>query len=246
MNKWAKIWQDKYEFALRLSAQDRAAFLAWVIEYQLYDRMPEDDGSLLFGTFKMMLSTMEKSLEITSARSEAGKRGAEKRWQKNGKLMANAKQTDGEEEREEEREEEIKNKKENESVDTPTPPNSFSDSSKPKPKTQRNAKTPATDVPQVLADIPEFAEAWDGYLESRKEKKVNPTERAKMLILKKLAERPQDAVAGIDHATERSWTGFEWEWFDNAKKKSGGSIAATPTDQSKPKNWVWTKKGEKQ
>lgn len=74
-------------------------------------------------------------------------------------------------------------------------------------------------IPEALMSISGFKDAWEGYLESRKSKRQKATEKAKELILAKLATRPNDSVAGLNIAIERSWTGFDWDWVDNADKR---------------------------
>lgn len=53
-------------------------------------------------------------------------------------------------------------------------------------------------------------DAWAGFLEMRKRKRANPTERAKQLIIDKLAKLSPDGSdcnAILDQSTEHGWTG---------------------------------------
>ncbi len=64
-----------------------------------------------------------------------------------------------------------------------------------------------------------FGEEWQQFFKHRKLKKAPMTERAQELLLKTLSERPKEAVAAVQMAIKRNWTGFEWSWIDNNKEK---------------------------
>ena len=66
-----------------------------------------------------------------------------------------------------------------------------------------------------------FKDEWDNFLESRRTLKTSSTDRAHVLLLNELKARPSDAVAGMQMAIKRSWKGFDWDWYDNAKEKNG-------------------------
>lgn len=86
-------------------------------------------------------------------------------------------------------------------------------------------------IPESLATISGFSESWEGYLDSRKSKRQKATEKAKELILAKLATRPSDAVAGLNIAIERSWTGFDWSWVDKSTGRVSKSGLPVPSDE---------------
>ena len=68
-----------------------------------------------------------------------------------------------------------------------------------------------------------FISEWKAFLESRNAKRKPVTKRAAELLLNRLAERPDSAVAALQMAIENNWTGFKWHWFDqqNAVEKNG-------------------------
>ena len=80
------IWRDKWEFAKRLPASDRAAFLYWVIEYQLDGTLPEDDGSTIYGAFMAMVSSFDKSV----AQQENASMKRQKKVTKDTRELANS------------------------------------------------------------------------------------------------------------------------------------------------------------
>ena len=69
-------------------------------------------------------------------------------------------------------------------------------------------------------------EAWAGFLEMRKRKRANPTDRAKQLIIEKLAKLSPDGSdcnAILDQSTEHGWTGvFELKGHANGHNGSMG------------------------
>lgn len=69
-----------------------------------------------------------------------------------------------------------------------------------------------------------FVEEWRAFRLHRKKLRCPMTERAEELILESLAERPKDAVDALRFAQRKGWRGFEWEWYDKAKRgeSSGG------------------------
>jgi hypothetical protein len=88
--------------------------------------------------------------------------------------------------------------------DTPPPPKGAVDYSDPV-------------FPDCLQSISNFREAWDGWMESRTASRHRATNKAKAIILRKLAERPAEAVAAVETATARAWRGFEWAWMEKEK-----------------------------
>lgn len=74
--------------------------------------------------------------------------------------------------------------------------------------------------PSVLAVMNGFCAEWDNFVEHRKAKKQPTTTRAAELLLTELAKRPKEAVAALQTAIMRGWTGFKWEWIDNEAQKA--------------------------
>jgi len=67
------VWRNHYEFAKRLgTAAERAAFMMWVIEYQLDGVMPEDNNSVAFLAFKMIVPSLDFAMK---QRANGGKGG---------------------------------------------------------------------------------------------------------------------------------------------------------------------------
>lgn len=77
-------------------------------------------------------------------------------------------------------------------------------------------------VPECFKSVDGFTAALGGWIESRKKLKKPPTGRAIQLVINRLAERPSDALKALDKATERGWTGIEWEWLDKEEAKLNG------------------------
>lgn len=113
-----------------------------------------------------------------------------------------------------------------------------SDPEKPRQRGRRAASPgryePAP-IPDVLAQIEGFADAWEGYLENRAAKKDGrATKHAQEILLQRLAERPGDAVAGLREATLANWTGFRWEWYDGRVQsvaRPNGSAGKSPEER---------------
>jgi hypothetical protein len=85
-------------------------------------------------------------------------------------------------------------------------------------------------LPESLMNIGGFSETWQAYLENRLAKKAKATPKAQALILKRLAERPDRAVNGLQEAIMRNWTGFNWEWLE---PKNGFAAKPPPPKE----NW---------
>lgn len=75
-------------------------------------------------------------------------------------------------------------------------------------------------------------DAWAGFLEMRKRKRANPTERAKQLIIDKLAKLSPDGSdcnAILDQSTEHGWTGvFKLKEEHNGQHGSMGRTRSNP------------------
>ena len=93
-----------------------------------------------------------------------------------------------------------------------------------KPEATQPIKVPFIDtyigmVSFPLLKTPEFATAFDSWLEFRKAKKAPATERVIHTVLSRLSERPTQAVAAIDTCMVAGWTDVRWDWIDNRNAK---------------------------
>lgn len=89
----------------------------------------------------------------------------------------------------------------------------------------------ASSIPDSLSSLSGFYEAWEGFEDGRIAKKSPMTEFAAALILKTLADHPEKAIAALQVAAVRNWTGFEWEWYDKHTGANGSN-----GHKSNPKN----------
>lgn len=51
------------------------------------------------------------------------------------------------------------------------------------------------------------------------------TPHAQCLIIRTLSERPLEAITALELAIRKGWQDVNWQWTDNALKKSNGSSA---------------------
>ena len=76
------VWRNHYEFAKRLdTAADKAAFMMWVIEYQLDGTIPEDDNSMAFSAFKMIVPSLDFAMKQRENGGKGGRRANPSRTQ---------------------------------------------------------------------------------------------------------------------------------------------------------------------
>jgi hypothetical protein len=88
-------------------------------------------------------------------------------------------------------------------------------------KTKEPACKPSSALPDWLTSLPGFTpELWGAWMETRRKKRAATSGHAVTLLLRKLEQRPQDAVAAIETAVEAGWQGFEWAWFDDRRPKA--------------------------
>jgi len=73
-------------------------------------------------------------------------------------------------------------------------------------------------IPECLANVEGFAEAFEAWVEFRAAKRAKATERVKATILKRLSERPEQAVAALDTCMAAGWTDVRWDWVDNRNR----------------------------
>lgn len=77
-------------------------------------------------------------------------------------------------------------------------------------------------IPDCLSSVPGFHEAFAAWVEFRAAKRAKATERVKATILKRLSERPDQAVAALDTCMAAGWTDVRWDWIDNRNRPSTG------------------------
>ena len=83
-------------------------------------------------------------------------------------------------------------------------------------------------IPECLSSVEGFADAFAAWVEFRAAKRAKATERVKATILRRLSERPEQAVAALDTCMAAGWTDVRWDWVDNRNR------ATAPT--SDPRN----------
>ncbi len=93
---------------------------------------------------------------------------------------------------------------------TPSPP--YTHTREAKPKAPKPESVP---IPEPLVSVERFPATWHKFIESRRLKGDPMTHLAAEQRLKTFAERPKDAVAGLEMAIDNQWSGFNWKWFDN-------------------------------
>jgi hypothetical protein len=77
-------------------------------------------------------------------------------------------------------------------------------------------------IPECLATVEGFADAFAAWVEFRAAKRAKATERVKATILKRLSERPEQAVAALDTCMAAGWTDVRWDWIDNRNRAHTG------------------------
>lgn len=85
---------------------------------------------------------------------------------------------------------------------------------------KENRKEGSAIVPAELSSLPNFESAFSDFVKHRKQLKKPMTDRAKELILQKLAQRPAQSVAALEMSIVKGWQGVEWEWFDRANSET--------------------------
>jgi len=90
-------------------------------------------------------------------------------------------------------------------------------------------------IPDCLANVEGFADAFAAWVEYRAAKRAKATERVKATILKRLSERPDQAVAALDTCMAAGWTDVKWDWIDNRNKAQPPKI---PFADQKPVNYL--------
>jgi hypothetical protein len=75
-----------------------------------------------------------------------------------------------------------------------------------------------TAIPECLATVEGFADAFAAWVEFRSAKRAKATDRVKATILRRLSERPEQAVAALDTCMAAGWTDVRWDWIDNRNR----------------------------
>ena len=100
----------------------------------------------------------------------------------------------------------------------PSPSPSPSPLPSPLPESKRGAS--AFTLPEWLTSLNGFSdELWEAWMDTRKRKRAAIKGHAVELLLRKLKSRQGDAVSAIETVVECGWTGFEWSWYDERKRK---------------------------
>jgi hypothetical protein len=95
------------------------------------------------------------------------------------------------------------------------------------------SQKPAVEIPDILQSQDGFMAAWEAWLVHRKAKKNPATDRVKAIALRRLSERPTEAVEGLDTCIVAGWIDVRWDWIDNRNKQA----VKLPIDEH-PIRWV--------
>ena len=80
-------------------------------------------------------------------------------------------------------------------------------------------KEPEGKIPDCLSSIPNFLPEWQHFRAHRQKKRAPMTAHAEELVLRRLSERPTDAIPALEMAMIRGWTGIKWDWFDRDRSE---------------------------
>ncbi|MCK9571540.1 hypothetical protein M0R72_21500 [Candidatus Pacearchaeota archaeon] len=106
------------------------------------------------------------------------------------------------------------------SVSTSVEGESRGEASKPPVEPEKPKSKPCV-IPDCLSTVAGFAEAFAAWVEFRLAKRAKATDRVKATILKRLAERPEQATAALDTCMAAGWTDVRWDWIDNRNNGVG-------------------------
>ena len=87
------------------------------------------------------------------------------------------------------------------------------------------------EIPKELEEVDGFNEALTAWVEFRRAKKAPATDRVMKTVLKRLAERPLEAISAIDTCITAGWTDVRWDWVDNRNKAQGLPSSTRPSLQ---------------
>lgn len=221
---WVNNWLGSARIAAMTPAEEGAYFRLLCYEWQADDcTLPTDDDSLaqlsrlgdrwpasagkIRACFDVvdgrlvnekLLETWVEANEQRAKRSQAGKRGMLSRWHKptNNNVITPL-------------------LRDNNPTPTPTPTHTEKEN---KQKKSAPRKRVTLSLPEWLRSSEGFsAELWESWMDTRRKKRATNTPHAIGLLLRKLEQRPSDAVEAIRLAVEAGWQDFEWEWFDSRK-----------------------------
>jgi hypothetical protein len=95
---------------------------------------------------------------------------------------------------------------------------------------ESSATAAAKEIQQLLETLPGWKEAWELLINDRIEKRFTHTESWARQRMKLMAQRPEEAVAGVQMCVDKGWQGFDWEWYDREKKNKGAGLLGEAAD----------------
>ena len=87
-------------------------------------------------------------------------------------------------------------------------------------------------IPECFAGVDGFADALQGWIDSRKQLRKPATDHAVQLMLGKLSQQPGRAIAALNKCILSGWQGFEWTWMDG-DRNNGASLSPFDTQGGK-------------
>jgi hypothetical protein len=93
-------------------------------------------------------------------------------------------------------------------------------------------------MPESLKNVSGFESEFTAWMDQRKSNGKKASERAKTLLLGKLAERPQQAIKAVAACIERNWAGFEWAWIDRDQQPVRGGRYAPKVNPPKSEGQI--------
>lgn len=90
------------------------------------------------------------------------------------------------------------------------------------------AKSSGYVVPACFEKVDGFTLALAAWIEARKKKSNPPTGYAIQLLINRLSERPNNAIAALHLCIEHGWASVKWDWFDNYNRGSNGKNGTHP------------------
>ena len=103
---------------------------------------------------------------------------------------------------------------------------------------KEDTKGKGYEIPKELEAIEGFNEALTAWKEFRKALKKPATDRIMNTVLKRLRERPLEAIAAIDTCITAGWTDIRWVWVDNRNREQGFSTPKTAKPSLQPRTDV--------
>lgn len=227
------MYNDQYEIIKALPDDQAGLLMKSIFNYQANGVEPELDPLMnaLFMAFRTTLDRdANKFSEECQRRAEAGRKGGlrtqEKRKQclsKSSTTQANqatlkptqANQADSESESESVTDSE--NENESDIKDVANAPEKNKESSNQSPKLAKESPNP----PVPLAPLPHHLEAWDDWLQYKKEKKQGYKPAGMKALVKKFNKYPADVIRkAVDESMENNWSGLFPEKVGHGVDKS--------------------------